>query len=117
MGLDLAIDFSGDPKMLRLCIDVLRPGGRMVIGAGEENPREMVPVSVSDFIRLEVSINGVRGSNISDQLAIVRLLAQGQIKPAVATVMNLSEIVKAHEMLASNAVNGRIVLEPWPARE
>ena len=73
----------------------------------------MLPVSVSDFIRLELSINGVRGSNISDQLAIVKLLAQGKIKPAVATIMNLLEIVKAHEMLASNAVNGRIVLEPW----
>jgi len=114
MGLDLAIYFGGDPKMHRLCIDVLRPGGRMVIGAGD-NPREMVPVSVSDFIRLEVSINGVRGSNISDQMAIVKLLAQGKIKPAVAKAMNLSEIVNAHEMLASNAVNGRIVLEPWPS--
>ena len=116
MGLDLAIDFSGDPIMQRLCIDVLRPGGRMVIGAGE-NPKERAPVSVNDFIRLELSIGGVRGSNISDQLAIVKLLVQGKIKPAVAKVMNLSEIATAHEMLAANTVNGRIVLEPWPARK
>ena len=26
MGLDIAIDFSGDPTMHRLCVDVLRPG-------------------------------------------------------------------------------------------
>ena len=113
MGLDIAIDFSGDPTMHRLCVDVLRPGGRMVIGAGEQ-PKEMVPIRVSDIIKLEVSVHGVRGSNISDQLAVVKLLAQGKIKPAVGKIMNLSEIGRAHEMLASKTINGRIVLEPWP---
>lgn len=112
MGLDLAIDYSGDPKMHRLCLDVLRPGGSFAVAAGED-PNAMFPVSERDLITLELNIYGCRGSNISDQQAIVRLLGEGKIKPAVAKVMKLSEVAAAHRLLESSEVNGRIVLEPW----
>ena len=103
MGLDLAIDYGGSPEMHRLCIDVLRPSGGIAIVAGED-PHAPVPATVSDFIRLEMSIHGCRGSNISDQQAVVRLLEQGVIHPSVGAVLKLSEIAKAHELLDSGQV-------------
>ena len=112
MGLDLAIDYSGDTKMQRLCIDVLRPGGCFAVVAGEDI-NATFPASAGDLLKLELSIVGCRGSNISDQQAIVRLLAQGEIRPAIAAVMKLSEIAAAHARLEASEVNGRIVLEPW----
>jgi NADPH:quinone reductase-like Zn-dependent oxidoreductase len=112
IGLDAAVDFSGDLAMIRLCVDVLRPGGSLAIMAGENNKGPM-PIEVADCIGLELNLCGGRGANISDQQAVVRLLAQREIKPAVAAVMKLSEITQAHEMLEAGGVRGRIVLEPW----
>ena len=112
LGLDGAVDFSGDLAMIRLCIDVLRPGGSLAVMAGE-NTEGPIPVTVADCIGLELNLLGGRGSNISDQQAVLRLLAQGEIKPSIAAVMKLSEIARAHEMLEAGGVRGRIVLEPW----
>ena len=112
LGLDSAIDFSGDLGMIKLCLDVLRPGGSLAVMAGE-NTEGPLPITIADCMMLELNLVGGRGSNISDQQAVVRLLAQGEIKPAVAAVMKLSEIARAHEMLEAGGVRGRIVLEPW----
>lgn len=112
LGMDGAIEYSGDPTMLRLCVDVLRPGGSVVPLAGEETGAPM-PISVTDCTRLELNLLGGRGSNISDQRAILRLLAQQTIKPAVARIMKLSKIREAHAALEAGNVLGRIVIEPW----
>jgi NADPH:quinone reductase-like Zn-dependent oxidoreductase len=112
LGLDSAVDFSGAFEMIRLCIDVLRPGGSLAVMAGEQHEGPM-PITVIDCVGLELNLCGGRGSNLSDQQAVVRLLAQGEIKPAIAAVMKLSEAVRAHEILEAGGVKGRIVLEPW----
>ena len=112
LGLDSAVDFSGAFEMIRLCVDVLRPGGSLAVMAGEQHEGPM-PITVIDCVGLELNLCGGRGSNLSDQQAVVRLLAQGEIKPSVAAVMKLSEIKQAHEMLEAGGVRGRIVLEPW----
>ena len=72
-----------------------------------------MPITVLDIGRLELNVLGGRGSNISDQRAILRLLAQQQIRPSVDRVMKLSEIREAHARLEGGEVRGRIVLEPW----
>ena len=110
-GLDCAIDYSGSPEMVRLCIDGLRPGGSLAVMAEDANAQ--LPATITDLIRLELSVHGVRGSNLSDQQTVVRLLGQREIKPQVAAVFKLSEIAKAHQILESGETNGRIVLEPW----
>ena len=112
LGVDSAVDFSGVFEMIRLCIDVLRPGGSLAVMAGEQHEGP-IPVTVIDCVGLELNLFGGRGSNLSDQQAVVRLLAQGEIKPAVAAVMKMSEIKQAHEKLEAGGVHGRIVLEPW----
>lgn len=112
LGADAAVDYSGDPSMMRLCIDLLRPGGTFVPLAGEGS-NDPMPITAADCVKLELNIRGARASTISDQQAVLNLLAQGRIKPAIHTVLPLHEIVAAHEMLESSLVLGRVVIDPW----
>lgn len=112
LGVDGAVDFSGDPAMLRLCVDVLRPGGTMVIVAGEGSG-EPIPVKASDFIRLELNLKGARASTIKDQVAVLDLLRMNRIHPVIHRKIPMSEIKFAHEHLESGDVSGRILLDPW----
>jgi NADPH:quinone reductase-like Zn-dependent oxidoreductase len=111
-GCDGAIDCSGDTAMMRLCVDVLRRGGTFVPVAAEGPPVHM-PITVGDCTRLELNIRGARASTLEDQRAVVTLLAQRRIKPAIHAVMPLTELRLAHEKLEAGAVFGRIVLDPW----
>ena len=111
-GCDGAIDCSGDLAMIRLCVDVLGRGGTFVPVAAEGAPAPL-PITVADCTRLELTIRGARASTLEDQRAVVRLLAQKRIRPAIHAVMPLSELPVAHRRLESGEVSGRIVLDPW----
>ena len=111
-GCDGAIDCSGDTAMMRLCVDVLRRGGTFVPVASEGPPAPL-PITVADCTRLELNIRGARASTLEDQRAVVTLLAQRRISPAIHAVMPLSELRRAHEQLEAGEVFGRIVLDPW----
>jgi NADPH:quinone reductase-like Zn-dependent oxidoreductase len=110
LGLDGAVDFSGDSEMIRLCVAVLRPGGTLVPAAESRDP---LPITVGDFIRLELNVRGVRGSTLNDQRVILTLLQQGRITPSIHAVMPMSKIGDAHRELEAGNVTGRIVLDPW----
>ena len=111
-GCEGAVECSGDNAMMRLCIDVLRRGGTFVPVASE-GPLRPIPVTVADCTRLELNIRGARASTYDDQRAVVALLAQGRIRPAIHATMALSELHGAHAMLEAGDVMGRIVLDPW----
>jgi len=112
LGLDGAVDYSGDLKMLRLGVDVLRPGGTLVTVAGEGNPSPL-PITAADCVRLELNIRGARASTLHDQRTVLSLLSQGAISPVIHAVMPLSEVRAAQTLLDSGNVAGRIVLDPW----
>lgn len=112
LGVDGAVDYSGDPRMIRLCVDVLRPGGTLVPVAGEEG-KEPLPISAADCVRLELNIRSARASTLNDQRAVLALLAQRKIDPAIDAIEPMSMVRAAHARLAAGAVSGRIVLDPW----
>lgn len=112
LGLDGAVDYSGDPAMVRLCVDVLRPGGTLVAVAGEGSS-DPLPITAADCVRLELNIRGARASTLNDQRAVLELLAQDRIDPAIHAVMPLSEVRVAQQLLETGQVTGRIVLDPW----
>lgn len=111
-GCDGAIDCSGDQAMMRLCVDVLRRGGSFVPVASEGPPAPL-PITVADCTRLELTIRGARASTLEDQRAVVTLLAQRRISPAIHALMPMSELRLAHQRLEAGVVAGRIVLDPW----
>ena len=111
-GVDGAVEFTGNQALAKLCIAAMRPGGTLVT-AGADWSGERFPILDQDFVRLELTIRGIRGSKLDDQRAVLDLLRRGLIKPAVFAVMPLSAIAKAHELLERSDVTGRIVLDPW----
>jgi NADPH:quinone reductase-like Zn-dependent oxidoreductase len=63
LGVDAAIDYTGDPEIQRLCVDVLRTGGTLVPVAGDLST-ERFPITVQDCVRLEINLKGARGLNL-----------------------------------------------------
>jgi len=112
MGVDGAVEFTGNHGLAKLCIAAMRPGGTLVT-AGADWSGERFPILDQDFVRLELTIRGIRGSKLDDQRIVLDLLRRGLIKPAVFAIMPLSAIAKAHELLERSDVTGRIVLDPW----
>ncbi len=110
-GVDAAIEYTGKAPLLRLCVDSLRLGGTFVPGTADWTTDPM-PISALDMIRLELNIRGIRGSRLNDQRIVLQLLAEGRIEPKIHAVMPLSQIAKAHALLESGEVEGRIVLDP-----
>jgi NADPH:quinone reductase-like Zn-dependent oxidoreductase len=111
-GCDGAVDCSGDRAMMRLCVDVLRRGGTFVPVASEGSPAPL-PITVADCTRLELTIRGARASTLDDQRAVLALLSERRISPAIHAVMPLSALRAAHQRLEAGEVSGRIVLDPW----
>ena len=111
-GCDAAVDCSGDSGMMRLCVDVLRRGGTFVPVASEGRPAPL-PITVADCTRLELTIRGARASTLDNQRAVLALLAERRISPAIDAVLPLSDLRIAHQRLEAGDVMGRIVLDPW----
>jgi len=112
LGVDGAVEFTGNQALARLCLAAMRPGGTLVT-AGADWSGEPFPIMDQDFVRLELTIRGIRGSKLDDQRIVLDLLARGEIKPSVFAVMPLSGIAHAHALLERSEVSGRIVLDPW----
>ena len=112
LGLDGAVDYSGDSAMVRLAIAVLRPGGTLVIVAGEANDAPL-PVTAADCVRLELNLRGARASTLDDQRIVLAALAHGTIHPVIHAILPMSRIRDAHAMIENGEVMGRILLDPW----
>jgi NADPH:quinone reductase-like Zn-dependent oxidoreductase len=110
-GVDGAVEYTGVPALMRLCIDAMRFGGTFCPVAGEMNE---VPLRVIDFISRELNVHGVRASTRNDQRIVVELLEKGRITMPIHAVLPLSQVGDAHRLLdTSDDLLGRIVLHPW----
>lgn len=110
-GVDGAVEFTGAPALMRLCIDAMRFGGTFCPVAGEMNE---IPLRVIDLVSRELNVHGVRASTRNDQRVVVELLEKGRIAMPIHAVLPLSEVAAAHRLLeAGDNLLGRIVLHPW----
>ncbi len=110
-GADGAVEYTGVPTLMRLCIDAMRFGGTLCPVGGEMNE---VPLRVVDLISRELNVHGVRASTRNDQRIVVELLEKGRITMPIHAVLPLSQVGEAHRLLEnSKDLVGRIVLHPW----
>jgi NADPH:quinone reductase-like Zn-dependent oxidoreductase len=128
-GVDLALDGIGGP-MIGPCIGALRPGGRLVAYGfmAASGPFSTLGMFANIFVGSR--LRGRRGSFYGitslyrkdpkpfreDLAKIFSLLADGRIDAMVARTFPILEARKALELLATGAVEGKIVLED-PSRE
>jgi NADPH:quinone reductase-like Zn-dependent oxidoreductase len=111
-GVDHAVDYTGNPGLLRFLTGVMRLGGSIVITS--EQGREPLPFTAADLIRLELNLLGIRGARMSDMQAALKLLGEGRIKTRIAARFPLAKVGEAHTLLETSPdLVGRIVVLPW----
>ena len=111
-GVAHAVDYTGNPDVLRFLGSAMRLGGSIVVSS--EQGREPVPFTAADLIRLELNLLGIRGARMNDMLTVLKLLGTGRIKTRIAARFPLAEVGEAHELLVNSPdLVGRIVVLPW----
>jgi NADPH:quinone reductase-like Zn-dependent oxidoreductase len=111
-GVDHAVDYTGNPELLRFLTGVMRLGGRLVITS--EQGREPLPFTAADMIRLELNLLGIRGARMNDMLTVLKLLDEGRIETRIAARFPLAKVGEAHTLLETSPdLVGRIVVLPW----
>ena len=111
-GVDHAVDYTGNPDLLRFIGSVMRLGGSLVVTS--EQGREPLPFRASDLIRLELNLLGIRGARMNDMLTVLKLSGEGRIKTRIAARFPLARVGEAHTLLETSPdLVGRIVVLPW----
>jgi NADPH:quinone reductase-like Zn-dependent oxidoreductase len=111
-GVDHAVDYTGNPELLRFCVSVMRLGGRLIVSS--EQGRQAMPLTAADMIRLELNLLGIRGARMNDMLTVIRLLGDHRIHTRIAARFPLARIAEAHALLENSPdLVGRIVILPW----
>jgi NADPH:quinone reductase-like Zn-dependent oxidoreductase len=120
LGVDEVIDYNAQAfenviKEVDVVLDTL--GGDTLMKSFAVTKRNGIIVSIIDFERIkQAAAFGVRGENVivspnAEQLTqIAALLEAGIIKPHIEAIFPLTEAKKAHELLQSGHVRGKIVL-------
>jgi NADPH:quinone reductase-like Zn-dependent oxidoreductase len=111
-GVDHAVDYTGNPALLRFLATVMRLGGNLVISS--EQGADPMPFRAADMIRLELNLLGIRGARMTDMLTVLKLLGEGRIKTRIAARFPLAKVGEAHSLLENSPdLVGRIVVLPW----
>jgi NADPH:quinone reductase-like Zn-dependent oxidoreductase len=106
---DVAIDNLGG-DVLQQSIDATRVGGTIVamgFVAGVE-----VRFHIRNFFFTHKRLLGTLMGDLADFRWGLQQLKAGRIRPLLDRVLPLSEAAEAHRLLASNSVNGNLVLKP-----
>jgi NADPH:quinone reductase-like Zn-dependent oxidoreductase len=108
-GVDVAIDNLGG-DVLQKSIDATRVSGTIVamgFVAGVE-----VRLHIRNFFFTHKRLLGTLMGDVDDFRWGLQQIKAGRIHPLLDRVLPLSEAAEAHRLLASNAVNGNLVLIP-----
>lgn len=108
-GVDLVFEHIGPATWAGSLRSIAR-GGRMVT-CGATSGRQ-VSMDLRYFFVKELSISGCYMGSRDELSHVVRLVAEGKLKPVVDTVFPLEEAAKAHERMESRQQFGKLVLKP-----
>jgi len=102
-GVDAVLDLIGGDTQERSW-RVLKKGGVLVSSVGISSPKK----ATEHGVRSEALLVHPDASQL---VKIAELIDVGRVKPVVTKVLPLSDAAKAHEMLQSGGVHGKIVLK------
>ncbi len=109
-GVDVVVDNIGTRASVREGLLLLRPGGKLLIVAYQDESFELPSLPL---FKTELEVIGCRGSTKQDLIDVVRLVQSGQVTPILGASYALGEIGAAVERLSAGEVVGRI----WLARD
>ncbi len=108
-GVDVVVEHTG-PATWRGSMSALARNGRLVTCGGTTGPK--VDLMLPHLFMKNLSVLGSTMGPRSSYPFIFDRLADGRFRPVVHSVMPMSEIVHAHELLERGDVVGKIVLVP-----
>jgi len=108
-GVDVAVDNLGMtlPETLR----AMAQGGTVVVlGNIDGHPVDVLP---GLLIGRRIRVMGSGSGTLEDIRQALAMLVAGQIRPIVSAKLPFSEIRRAHELLDTKGVEGRVVMQGW----
>jgi NADPH:quinone reductase-like Zn-dependent oxidoreductase len=108
-GVDIVFSHVGGPTF-KQSMACLARGGVLVTCGATAGP--IVELDLRFLFTRELNIRGAYLGTRSDLFEVVKLVADGKLRPVVNRVMPLSEAVEAQGMVARREVMGKIVLTP-----
>ena len=108
-GADIVVDHVGGENFSK-SIRALAPGGRVVTCGATAGPKLESDLRLIFFKNL--SILGSTMGGLGEMHDVWRHVTAGRLKPVVAEVLDLADVAKAHELLETRAVFGKVVLKP-----
>lgn len=106
-GVDCVLDYVG-PDTFNKSFGLVRNGGKILL-CGMLTGRN-VDLNIQQTYFRHISIHGLFLGSPHDFTNVLQLAAADLITPHIHTVMDLSEAAKAHKMMESGEVVGKIVL-------
>jgi len=110
-GVDLAIETAGSATTLRECVEVVRPGGRVLFfGISSEKAGDL---SLFTFYSKELSIIGSRAMLPEDWEPSIQLVATGRVnvKPLITQRIPFEELQKGFDMFEDRNIQSiRIIV-------
>jgi len=94
-GVDVVIDASGAPSAIRQAVDIVKPGGRVVLVG---YPREDVSLPLAEVISKELTLQGIhRYANVYP--AAIKAVSSGRaiVKPYVSHIYPFEKILEGFE--------------------
>ena len=107
---DIVLDLVGKPGTIERGLEWLRPAGKLLlVGYHLSQP---FSVSSRQMVSKGLKILGCRASTCRDLAEVISMVEDKKILPVVDSVLPLTEVNEAYDMLKAGKVIGRIVIEP-----
>jgi propanol-preferring alcohol dehydrogenase len=106
-GVDIVVDGVGTRASLKEGLELLRPGGKLLVLAYLD---ETFEVPAIPLFKAERQVIGCRGASKQDLVEVVQLAAAGRLTPVIGASYPLAEAPAAVVRLTRGDVVGRIVL-------
>lgn len=106
-GVDCVLEIAGAPTFPS-SVRTLRPGGRMVV-VGTVDPGNW-PFNPALSILKELEFIGSAHATLNDLRKIIRIVAEGKVKPQIGRVMPIAAAAEAHRAMEAKEITGRVVL-------
>jgi len=107
-GADVCIEMVGG-RVLQESIRAVAHNGRLATCGAHAG--EKVEIDMIEFFRKQLTMSGNHFSPKANNVQVLKLIADGAVKPVIAKTFPLRDMGDAHRFLASRNFFGKVVLE------
>jgi NADPH:quinone reductase-like Zn-dependent oxidoreductase len=113
-GVDVVFENIADPQLWPAAFASLARDGRLVTAGAHAGP--VVPLDVHRLYRQHLRIIGGTTAGHGDWKRTLAAAAEGALHPLIGQILPLREARRAHELVETGEVIGKVILEPGHER-